>query len=105
MKNILLASLIVISMSFSVYAKDASSYIADHYLDGHGFDIEVNHTDAYALGCIETLYFLEEYKMHSLYPNCTRGNILQALRSFYLDNPSLKNKPIIVVLRDGCKDL
>ncbi len=91
-------------MSFSVYAKDASSYIADHYLDGHGFDIEVNHTDAYALGCIETLYFLEEYKMLSLYPGCARKDILQALKSFYSDNPSLKHKSIIEVLRNGCKD-
>lgn len=105
MKNILLTFLIVISMSFSIYAENASSTINDHYLDGYGFDIEVNHSDAYALGCIETLYFLEEYRMLSLYPNCTRGNILQALKAFYSDNPSLKHKSIIEVLRNGCKDL
>ena len=84
-------------------AEDLKNALTDNYINGRGFDIDERYAGAYTMGCIQTIFSIGGKKaMESRYPNCTNGEILDAVKLFYKNNPTLKYVPIIEVIASGC---
>jgi hypothetical protein len=103
MKKILLALTIVVLMSFCACAEEPTHIMTNTLMNGRGFDFSETYSEPYTIGCIQTLNVIDSKRMHSLYPYCTIDDILQAVKIFYKNNPTLKHLPVITVLRNGCK--
>ena len=97
-------SLVVTQCALSYEAND---YFTDQMLNGRAFiDEDQNKTNMafdYTNGCIDTLLYTNSEKILEHYPNIGKGDIINAVKLYYQNNPDQNHIPILKVLLSGAK--
>lgn len=76
------------------------------YPNGRFLDnFEEGEKDLYIMGCIDALYFARYDKMKEIYKSSKRGQIIKAVKEYYLKNLMEREKPIVWVILNAIKKL
>ncbi|GEM_PF-6191672 len=112
MKKLVLIA-VFIFMASNAFA-DASEYTTGYkngFANGRFIEITDSQSkdhgtaDQFIMGIIQGFYYLtDDAKMKQLYPAGTSyGDIVKAVRQYYVQNPSKKYTLIVDVINSGCK--
>ncbi|MFH1552250.1 MAG: hypothetical protein ABID83_01235 [Candidatus Omnitrophota bacterium] len=87
----------------SLHAQDQKHMFTGSLLNGH-YITEAPDTpaDSFIQGVIDGIGKMAPGQLSKIYPGYNRGDVVQAVKAYYRDNPAEKNRPVADVLLSGC---
>ncbi|MCX5715442.1 MAG: hypothetical protein NTV07_00975 [Candidatus Omnitrophica bacterium] len=114
--SLAIISIVFILVASYVYCEEENPRITNGYYNGRyvmRIYEETNKTRSQTIELMVNDYILglidgmrsggPNNKASELYPNCTNGDVIDAVKLYYKNNPTQRNRPVVDVLMSGCK--
>ncbi len=78
-------------------------FIVESMIEKKGGDISEQIAGTYIYGVLDTIRVLAPDFFASTYANTTKGDIVDAVKLYYKNNPTQRHRSVIDVMMSGCK--